>query len=131
MQDHPKGGEDDPAFVTNDVEDDRLQVAVLRLVLYPATLTMDELIREMTGGGSRDFGEIDAIQRAVRELAGSGLLHRPGEEGEGPADALGPPLLRLDPGCVLTRHSPGPSWQGSSPRSEPGTGGGRREGLFW
>lgn len=82
MQDHPKGGEVDPAFVTNDVEDDRLQVAVLRLVLelHPATLTMDELIREMTGGGSRDFGEIDAIQRAVRELAGSGLLHRPGEE---------------------------------------------------
>lgn len=27
MQDHPKGGEDDPAFVTDDVEDDRLQVA--------------------------------------------------------------------------------------------------------
>jgi hypothetical protein len=53
------------------VEDDRLQVAVLPQVLelHPATLTMDELIREMTGGGSRDFGEIDAIQRAVRELA--------------------------------------------------------------
>ena len=82
MQDHPKGGEDDPAFVTNDVEDDRLQVAVLRLVLefHPATLTMDELVREMTGGGTRDFSEFDAIQRGVRELAGTGLLHRPGED---------------------------------------------------
>jgi hypothetical protein len=41
---------------------------------------MDELIRDMTGGGSREFSEIDPIQRAVRDLAGSGLFHRPGED---------------------------------------------------
>ena len=46
----------------------------------PTTLTMDELVREMTGGGTRDFSEFDAIQRGVRELAGTGLLHRPGED---------------------------------------------------
>jgi len=81
MQDHPKGGEGDPDFVTNDVEDDRLQAAALHLVLelHPATLTRDELIREMTAGGSRGFGEMDAIQRAVRDLAGStaSFLSRP------------------------------------------------------
>jgi hypothetical protein len=36
----------------------------------------------MTGGGTREFPEFDAIQRAVCELeqAGTGLLHRPGED---------------------------------------------------
>lgn len=81
MQDHPKGAGDEPAM-TNDREDDREQLALLLQVLelHPATLTMDELIRELTGGGSRDFSEFDAMQRAVRDLAGTGLLHRPGED---------------------------------------------------
>lgn len=82
MQDHPKGADDDPAFVTNHEEDDREQAAILHriLELHPVTLTMDELIREMIGGRSREFSKIDPIQRAVGELAGSGLLHRPGED---------------------------------------------------
>jgi len=81
MQDHLKGAGQDPAFLLNDEEDDREQVAVLRRVLelHPATLTMDELIRDMTGGRAREFSEIDAIQRAVRDLAASGLLHPPAE----------------------------------------------------
>lgn len=81
MHDHPKGAGDEPAITTGE-EDDRQEAAVLRLVLEldPATLTMDELVREMTGGGSREFSEFDAVQRAVRDLAGSGLLHRPGED---------------------------------------------------
>jgi hypothetical protein len=81
MQDHPKGAGEDPALITND-EDDREQAAILRLVLehHPATLTLDELVKEMTGGGSRTFSDFDATQRAVRDLAGSGLLHRPGED---------------------------------------------------
>jgi len=81
MQDHPKGAGEDPALTTND-EDDREQAAMLRLVLehHPATLTLDELVKEMTGGGSRAFSDFDATQRAVRDLAGSGLLHRPGED---------------------------------------------------
>lgn len=64
-------------------EDEREESAVLRQVLeyYPATLTQDELIREMTGGGSTVFGDADAIERAVRELAATGLFHRPGEDG--------------------------------------------------
>lgn len=81
MQDNPKGAGEAPSTTTWD-EDEREQAAILSQVLdlHPATLTMDELVREMTGGGTRESPEIDAIQRAVRELAGTGLLHRPGEE---------------------------------------------------
>jgi hypothetical protein len=45
MHDHPKGGDDDPAFITTYEEDDREQWALLRQVLqlHPATLTQDEL----------------------------------------------------------------------------------------
>jgi len=81
MHDHPKGAGEDPVLTTHD-EDDREEAAALRLVLelHPAALTLDELNRELTGGGSRDFSDFDAIQRAVRDLAGSGLLHRPAED---------------------------------------------------
>jgi hypothetical protein len=63
-------------------EDEQEEGAVLRLVLehHPATFTQVELNRQLTGGGSRTFSEFDAIERAMRELAGSGLLHRPGED---------------------------------------------------
>jgi hypothetical protein len=78
MHDHPKG---DPALTTHD-EDDREEGAALRLVLelHPAALTLDELDRELTGGGSRDFSELDATRRGRGRLAGSGLLHRPDED---------------------------------------------------
>jgi hypothetical protein len=81
MHDHPKGAGEDPARTTYD-EDDREEVAILQLILehHPAALTLDELVKEMTGGGSRAFSDFDATQRAVRDLAGSGLLHRPGED---------------------------------------------------
>jgi len=81
MQDHPKGARDE-RVITNWDEDDREQWALLRQVLelHPVTLTQDELVREMTSGGTREFPEFDAIQRAIRELAGTGLLHRPGED---------------------------------------------------
>lgn len=35
----------------------------------------------MTGGGSTAFTDADRVERAVRELAATGLLHRPGEDG--------------------------------------------------
>lgn len=81
MHDHPMGAGEAPSIITSD-EDDREEAAALRLVLelHPAALTLDELNRELTGGGSRDFSEFDATQRAVRDLAGSGLLHRPAED---------------------------------------------------
>lgn len=53
---------------------------VLRQVLemHPVLLTVPELVREIAGEGA-GFAERDAIERAVRDLAGSGLLHAHGE----------------------------------------------------
>jgi hypothetical protein len=75
-------GPDAPKCLTTHDEDEREEAAVLRLVLeiHPETLTQGELIRELTGGGSKTFSEADAVQRAVRDLAAAGLLHRPGED---------------------------------------------------
>ena len=63
-------------------EDRREEEAVLRRVLeiHPQALTQDELTRDLTGG-SKEFREIDAVQRAVRDLAAAGLLHPSGADG--------------------------------------------------
>ena len=57
-------------------EDAATESAVLRQVLdfHPVLVTMDELVREV-GGESPGFAERDAIERAVRDLVGVGLLH--------------------------------------------------------
>ena len=61
---------------TNRDEDEAVESAVLRqlLELHPAQLTLEELRRQM--GGDRDFAERDALERALRELAADGLVHR-------------------------------------------------------
>jgi hypothetical protein len=62
-------------------EDESVESVVLRqlLELHPTRLTMHELVREVSGcHGS--FAERDAVVRAVRELAGVGLLHKEAEE---------------------------------------------------
>ena len=60
------------------VDEDRAQeYAVLQhvLALHPATTTVEELVRELDP--DRDsFARQDAVERAVRDLAGAGLLHR-------------------------------------------------------
>ena len=60
------------------VDEDRAQEsAVLQhvIALHPTAVTVEELIRELDP--SRDsFGRQDAVERAVRDLAGAGLLHR-------------------------------------------------------
>jgi hypothetical protein len=58
-------------------EDAATESAVLQQVLdfHPVLVTVAELVREI-GGESADFAERDAIERAVRDLAGAGLLHR-------------------------------------------------------
>jgi hypothetical protein len=58
-------------------EDAATESAVLQQILtvHPAQVTIDELVRELAGDGT-DFGRRDAIERAVRDLAGAGLLHR-------------------------------------------------------
>lgn len=78
---NPTGPSDSRPLTTWD-EDERVEAAVLRQVLehHPVTLTRDELTRVMTGGGSSAFGEADAIERAIRDLAAAGLLHPLGED---------------------------------------------------
>lgn len=67
--------ESDPAR-----EDAMYQRAVLELVLevHPAQLTEVELIREATTD-AESFTRDDRIERAVRDLVRTGLLHRSGD----------------------------------------------------
>jgi len=69
-------------FRLNHEEDDQLEAAVLRRVLdsHPDAFTRDELFREMTRGRATEFSEVDASERAVRDLAAAGLLHPLGAE---------------------------------------------------
>jgi hypothetical protein len=65
---------------TTAARDDATESAVLQQVLdlYPAQLTLAELVLELAGG-SPSFAERDALERAVRDLRGAGLLHRHGD----------------------------------------------------
>lgn len=57
-------------------EDAATEAAILQqvLALHPAQVTIAELVREVAGE-STGFAERDAVERAVRDLAGVGLLH--------------------------------------------------------
>jgi len=61
-------------------EDDRDQEGIMALVIaeHPIQLTLSELARQMVGVEAA-FGESDRIERGVRELVGTGLLHRCGD----------------------------------------------------
>jgi hypothetical protein len=58
-------------------EDEGVESAVLRqlLDLHPTRLTSAELMREL-GGDEGSFAERDAVERAVRDLAAVGLVHK-------------------------------------------------------
>jgi hypothetical protein len=68
-------------------EDQTMESAVLRqlLDLHPTRLTPEELAREFAANGG-SFAERDAVERAVRDLVGAGLLHR-GEDFVAPTRA--------------------------------------------
>jgi hypothetical protein len=70
---------DDDSWTTR-AADLATESTVLRQVLevHPVLLTVGELIREIAGEQA-EFAERDAIERAVRDLGGVGLLHRQGE----------------------------------------------------
>lgn len=74
--------QDQPIAARSPVPEDdaREQAAVLShlLLLYPAHLTFAELLRELVDD-PRDFMDRDDIERAVRDLARAGLLHRHGD----------------------------------------------------
>jgi len=78
MRNKPSGADDECATTTAGM-DDRDQAAVLREVLfiYPEVLTLDELARQLAFG-SDAFAQHDRLDRAVRDLTGSGLLHQVG-----------------------------------------------------
>ena len=61
-------------------QDARTEAAVMRqlLALHPVQLGFDELLRELGIDVAR-FEQRDAVERAVRELAAAGLLHRNGK----------------------------------------------------
>lgn len=61
-------------------DDDSYEQAVLRHVFdwQPTILRLCDLVRELSRD-PRDFGERDAVERAVRDLTKVGLLHRQGE----------------------------------------------------
>ena len=63
--------------LTNRSEDARVESALLQRVLdlHPTQVTAAELIRDLAGEDA-DFGARDAVERAIRELTGAGLLHR-------------------------------------------------------
>ena len=69
-------GEADDSMGTA-AEDARVEAAALRrlLELHPAHVSIEELTREL-GADPEAFDQRDAIERALRELAGSGLVHR-------------------------------------------------------
>jgi predicted transcriptional regulator len=62
---------------TNRGEDEAIESAVLHqlLDLHPARLTLEELKREL-GTDREGYADRDALERAVRDLAAVGLLHR-------------------------------------------------------
>ena len=85
----PRGGEFDrardlAATAMDEIDDSwtpaaadaATESAVLQrlLDLHPVQVTAAELVREV-GGESPSFAERDAIERAVRDLSGAGLLH--------------------------------------------------------
>lgn len=54
---------------------DRRSVLFRVLALHPAHLTTAELVREISAG-AEGFEEADAIERAIGDLVGAGLLNR-------------------------------------------------------
>ncbi len=61
-------------------DDAAIEGTVLRrlLLIHPGQVTVEELTRDVARD-PEDFAERDAIERAVRDLARSGLVHRNGE----------------------------------------------------
>jgi len=76
MQDQPKGASDGCAPSTPVGEDRKIQAAVLAFLLdeHPNRLTVPEVAWAMNPRGD-EFAEGDAVERAIRELDGAGLLH--------------------------------------------------------
>jgi hypothetical protein len=73
-----RGADDEACGPSNFAQDLKDQGVVLMHVLHrhPTLLMIPDLVREITSG-SDEFGETDALECAVRDLNGVGLLHCP------------------------------------------------------
>jgi hypothetical protein len=80
MQDQPRGG-GDPRAMTVAERHAREECRVLREVLsiYPESLTLEELTRELTVAPPDEHCSEESVRIAVLELMGCGLLHRLGD----------------------------------------------------
>jgi len=78
MQDQPSEASDHEVPPT-EAQDIRDQGVVLIHVLtrHPTLLTIPDLVREITAGSENEATEGDAMERAVRDLTGVGLLMCP------------------------------------------------------
>lgn len=77
MADENPTGRGDRVPPTPENDDRQVQWAALSFLLdeYPDhQLTIPEVSRAMNAG-TADFGREDAVERAIRELVGAGLLH--------------------------------------------------------
>ncbi len=76
MHDHPKGASDESAPPTPSEVDRQVERVVLTHLLDadPDRLTIPEVSRAMNAGKTA-FGSEDAVERAIVQLAGAGLLH--------------------------------------------------------
>lgn len=69
-----RGSSDCPSNAAQDLRDQG-SALIHVLTLYPTHLRLSELIQEVSAGAA-DFKQRDAIERAVRDLVGVGLLFR-------------------------------------------------------
>ncbi|MEX0972286.1 MAG: hypothetical protein WDZ46_03410 [Solirubrobacterales bacterium] len=78
MQDQPNAASLDGLDSPTAMQDLRDQRVVLThvLTLHPTYLVVPQLVQEI-GGGIEEFAEGDALERAVRDLTGLGLLQCP------------------------------------------------------
>jgi hypothetical protein len=76
MHDHPKGASDESAPPTPSEVGRQVERVVLTHLLdaHPDRFTIPEVSRAMNAGKT-DFGSEDAVERAIRQLVGAGLLH--------------------------------------------------------
>ncbi len=70
------GDHEVPPTEAQDIRDQGV-ILIHVLTRHPTLLMVPELVREITSG-SEDFGEGDAVERAIRDLTGYGLLRCPG-----------------------------------------------------
>jgi len=69
-----------PACGSPAAEDAKVQSGVLGFVIeaHPDHMTPGELSLAMNGQRDQEFSHHDAVERAIRELVGAGLLHLAG-----------------------------------------------------